>query len=186
MNSPQNAKKAIYGAACALLAGLCAVALQAARQQPAPPAEPPSLNMIKWMTGTWRGVDGDETTDETWLPPHANSMAGACRIATADKVVVYEFMLIEQSADGSVTMSMRHYTWNMDDRDKEPIRWKLTKADERAAIFEAPGSERFVKLGYERVDANKLRVTLTPKADPKVKMRQLVFELNRVDHIKGG
>ena len=169
-----------------VLAVCLALVTQAARQQTSSINAQPALETIRWMTGNWRAVDGDETTDETWLPPHANSMVGTCRIATADRVVVYEFMLIEQEKDGSVSMSMRHYRWNMEDRDKSPIRWKLSRADEHSALFEAPGSERFVKLQYDRIDANKLRVTLTPKPDPRAKMRQTIFELNRVDHGKGG
>lgn len=174
------------GVGLMMLAICLAFVTQAGSEQTPTNNTPPDLETIRWMAGTWRAIDGEETTDECWLPPHANSMVGTCRIATPDKVVVYEFMLIEQEKNGDVTMSMRHYRWNMEDRDKDPIRWKLTKADERIALFEAPGSERIAKMGYERVDANKMRVTLTPKPDPRAKMRQIIFDLNRVDHSKGG
>src|SRR2546426_10091171 len=82
-----------------------------------------------WLVGAWKQADAkDGTLEEVWSTPAGGAMVGTFRWLRDGKPVVYEFMLLEESADG-VTLRVRHYRPQMVDLDKEPIRLKMTQAN---------------------------------------------------------
>lgn len=155
----------------------------AAARQDKPAAAPSpvpagSAALPAWMAGSWVAEDGDGRTEEQWLAPAADTMVGMCRITRGGKLGMYEFMVIEREA-GSVVMWMRHYRWNLKDREPAPIRWTLTKSTESEAVFESSPDERFKNLVYRRAGASAMTATLVPR-DPTA-MKPLEFAFTRVE-----
>jgi hypothetical protein len=180
---PARRKPIMISRRFARLGGFAAVTLlafggyAAARQdKPAPsPGSPPAAhaNLPEWLAGNWVAEDGDSRTEEQWLPPAADTMVGMCRVTRAGKLGMYEFMVLEREA-GSVVMWMRHYRWNLKDREPAAIRWTLTKVTENEAVFESSPDERFKNLIYRKSGASEMTASLVAR-DPAVKPLEFAF-----------
>lgn len=64
-------------------------------------ADPPPLPVF--MAGCWERSNGERWTQECWMEPRAGLMLGTSREGKGSELVIWEWMRIEQSADGSIT-----------------------------------------------------------------------------------
>ena len=55
---------------------------------------------LVWMAGTWVGVSGQTEVEEQWTTPKGGSLLGVHRDVRAGRTVSFEFMRIQQAADG--------------------------------------------------------------------------------------
>jgi hypothetical protein len=142
-----------------LLSGFCLVCFftsSALSQIPVKDIKDLSFMAGKWVTkGEW----GD--MEENWSAPLGNSMMCSYRCVKDGKIVFYEFIVIEQQAEGPV-MKLRHFSpgniaW--EDKDK-PYEYPLMflDTDDKVARFERP--DKKTSLTFQRVDAGKLKVIL--------------------------
>ena len=67
-----------------------------------------SLADLKLLVGHWRGEFMGGIAEELWLPAAAGSMLGVYRLHKADKVVLYEIMIVT-AEEGSVLMRLKHF-----------------------------------------------------------------------------
>lgn len=118
-----------------------------------PQGEPATVHKLAdcaWLAGVWRNApDAKTALEEHWSAPANGSMMGMFRMAAPGRPSMFEFQLIEESADG-VTLRLRHYGPEMTDRDKAPVRAKLTAATERRLEFTAPEGAQLRRIVYER------------------------------------
>jgi len=128
-----------------------------------PRAEPtPTLKLADcaWLAGVWRsGPDQKTALEEHWSAPANGAMMGMFRMLTPGRPALYEFLLLEETAEG-VIHRIRHYGPEMADRDKAPIRARLTAATDKRLEFTAVESESLKRLIYERNDAGGLTATV--------------------------
>ena len=136
---------------------------------------PERLQPCAWLAGEWTEFDEGGRTEERWTPPYANSMVGTCRMTRNDKIGLYEFMLIEQTGD-DVELRIRHFRWNMEDIDKEPVVWKLVRAGDKELIFENPQRERVRRIEYRRDGDASLSCTLVSVKDGKETTQVFQFQ----------
>src|SRR5687768_5190292 len=121
--------KRIWGLAALLaVTGIALTSANAVQERAAAKTGSPTLGDLAWLAGAWDENANGARTEEFWSPPHADSMIGTCRMSQDGKVTLYEFLLVEQKAD-VVELRIRHYRWNMEDMDKQPYVWQLTRAD---------------------------------------------------------
>lgn len=66
----------------------------------APAASP--APMPAFMTGCWAQVTGASWVEECWMEPRAGLMIGASREGSGERLVNWEHMTIERTADGSI------------------------------------------------------------------------------------
>ena len=64
-------------------------------------ADAPALPAF--LTGCWERVEAEAWTQECWMEPKAGLMLGASREGKGAKLGIWEWMRIEQAADGAIT-----------------------------------------------------------------------------------
>ena len=87
-------RHALAAVLLALASIACADAPEATR--------PPSLNDVAWLAGSWSGVTEGVQQEELWLPPAGGLMLGLHRDVMPTGKSSFEYLRIEQHADGVV------------------------------------------------------------------------------------
>ena len=105
-------------------------------------------------------------------------MVGMFRLTNAEKPLLYEFLLIEETPDG-VFMRLRHFKTAMAEVEKEPIRLKLTKASTTEAVFDNPDNEKPKRITYRLEQPDRMSVVVETTRDGK----SAVFTL-KMDKVK--
>lgn len=108
----------------------------------------PTLGSLAWMAGAWKGDTRTGSIEETWMPPAAGTMLATCRILGGGKVVMREFMLLEELPDG-LFLTLRHVGEKMADREQAPLLFHLESLKGQEATFATAG-EKPVRLIYRR------------------------------------
>jgi hypothetical protein len=128
-----------------------------------------TLKDVAWFTGSWGNTAPAPTKfEEHWSTPAGGAMMGMFRLVNpTGKAPLYEFLLIEETADG-VFMRLRHFKAAMAEVEKEPIRLKLTKATPNYALFENPDNEKPKRITYRFAkDEDEMTVTVESTRDGK-------------------
>jgi|GEM_PF-1472757 len=102
-----------------------------------------SLQRLKWMHGEWATKQGDDTMEETWSAPTADSLMGMFRWIKADSVWMFELMTIVADGD-DVVFRLKHFDRKMvgwEEKD-ESLTATLVQQKNAEAVFEGEG-ERF-------------------------------------------
>lgn len=143
----KNMKKFIY---CVIVL----VPLQSLAQAPTR-----HINDLAFLSGTWatRSEWGD--MEQHWSAPMGNSLMCVYRCVKDGRVIFYELMLIEQTAEGPV-MYLRHFSpgsvaW--EEKDK-PWEYPLMFLEHGHARFER--KDRKTALTFRRTGPETLRVIL--------------------------
>jgi hypothetical protein len=69
----------------------------------------PVLAELAWIAGTWREEQANgDLIEERWDPPLGNAMTGTMRWMHDGKAKLYEFLLLEEDADG-VHLYVSHF-----------------------------------------------------------------------------
>lgn len=92
----------------------------------------PSLDDLAFMAGCWRGEFGaDGVIEEIYMRPAGGLMLGTTRFLRSGRAVDHEFARIVEDSAGVV---LTPYPGG----SPSPARFRLTAADGRSAVFEAP------------------------------------------------
>src|SRR5438093_2277299 len=114
--------------------------------RPAP--RPPTFADAAWLAGRWQQAEATACVyQEHWSAPAGGAMMGMFRMLLEGKPVVYEFLLLEESADG-VWLRLRHYRPEMTELDQGPTRLKLTQAGPANLVFENPDHDKPKRIVY--------------------------------------
>ena len=106
---------------------LCApaVLMALALAAPSPAATAESLS---WLTGSWSGAQGPIEMEESWTAPRGKTLLGVHRDVKEGRTVGFEFLRIEEAADG-VT-----YWASPEGRPATPF--KLKESGDKRVVFE--------------------------------------------------
>jgi len=136
----------------------------------------PKLSDAAWLAGIWKSASGERMSfEEHWTAPAAGNMMGMFRLLAGEKVVVYEYLLIEQESDGTY-MRLRHYQPKMVDVDKAPIRCRLAEATSQKLVFENPDSDKPKRITYSLDDGKQLSVAVETTREGKPTTFTLRFQ----------
>ena len=128
-----------------------------------------SLPDMHWLTGTWVCTGGNfndhevdtETSylEEVWSRTEHGAMIGMFSWVTAEHVVVYELLTIEE-VDGVPAYRLRHFdqalrAWEEKDA---PLVFPVQSSEESRVAFENPELKSPYRLVYELEAPNQLRV----------------------------
>lgn len=140
---------------------VCVLAASAFADEPAKPEKAVKLADVAWLAGNWKAPEGERIAgEEIWSAPAGGGMMGMFRFLTGDKVGLYEFMLIEQDAEG-VSLRFRHYRPTMIDADKAPMKLRVTEATRKKIVFTNPdAAARPKRITYERDEGDNMTVTI--------------------------
>ena len=104
----------------------------------------PTLADLGWMVGDWQTAAGGKTkVEEHWTTAAGGTMMGLGRTVAGDKTVEFEYLRIEQRAEG--VFYVAHPKARCPGTD-----FKLTRVSATEAVFENPQHDFPQRVGYRR------------------------------------
>ncbi|MDX2114787.1 MAG: DUF6265 family protein [Planctomycetota bacterium] len=129
-----RSRRALTGASIGLLA-VCAVSLGAAKPQK-------GIGGLSWMAGSWAGPHDGGVIEEHWMLPSGGAMMGMSRLVVNDRALFFEFLRIEERADGAVVYVAQP-------RGRCPaVEFTLTAVEVGSATFENPAHDNPRRIRY--------------------------------------
>jgi len=114
----------------------------------------PTLTDIAWISGSWQSAPGDKRqVEEHWTQAAGASMLGMSRAVAGDKTVDFEYLRIEQRADGIYYVA--HPKARCPGTD-----FKLTRASATEAVFENPQHDFPKRIIYRKGADDSLTATI--------------------------
>ena len=111
------------------------------------PVQTPTMADLAWIAGDWQtmsgGPGGRRQIEEHWTKPAGGSMMGVSRTVAGDKTVEFEYLRIEQRADGVYYVA--HPKARCPGTD-----FKLTRASATEAVFENPQHDFPKRIIYRK------------------------------------
>jgi hypothetical protein len=102
----------------------------------------PSLDSLAWMAGSWTGTMGRATIEEHWIAPRGGTMLAVSRTTAGDRTVGFEFLRIEQRADGVFYVAQPG--------GRPPTDFRMTASGPDTATFENPHHDHPKIIRYRR------------------------------------
>lgn len=124
-----------------------------------------SIKDIAWIAGIWKGESEGAQVEEHWMKPLGKAMVGMYREATAEKLVMFEALLIEEAEDG-VWLRFNIFRSGFKSRGEKPLVAKLARAETGLAVFESPADAERLGLTY-KLNGDVLSVTVEVERDGK-------------------
>lgn len=148
---------------------------QAAPSEAAPAAL--QLEDLGWLAGTWKSpaAENGPRSEETWSEPAAGAMMGAFRAYSDQRVIIYEFLLLEQTPNG-IVMQLRHFRPGLASVEDEPIRLALQDSTPSQLVFVNQSSDTPRRIVYAREGSERLAVTIESTRDGQPETFTLNFE----------
>lgn len=87
------------------------------------------VSELNWFAGQWEMVKGETVTEEHWLSESGNVMMGMSRTVLGNKLLEYEFIILEQDSIGNIYYRAKPV-------QQKDASFKLTAVEHRKAIFE--------------------------------------------------
>ena len=106
----------------------------------------PTMSDLSWIAGDWQTAPGGRRqSEEHWTAVAGGSMMGISRTIAGDKTVEFEYLRIEQRADGIYYVA--HPKARCPGTD-----FKLTRASANEAVFENPQHDFPKRIIYRKTD----------------------------------
>ena len=126
------------------------------------------INDYSWLVGHWKGEGFGGVSEEMWSPPADGTMMGMFRQLNDDKLVFYEFLLLDETG-----LRLKHFHpdlkgWETQD---EFVTFEMVEYTKNKLVLKG--------LEFELVDPNKMDIRLRMKYGDEVKTE--VFKMERVN-----
>ncbi|HEU4710546.1 MAG TPA: DUF6265 family protein [Pyrinomonadaceae bacterium] len=109
-------------------------------------AQTSTISDVSWIAGDWQTpAGGRRQIEEHWTTAAGGSMMGVSRTIAGDKTVEFEYLRIEQRADGVYYVA--HPKARCPGTD-----FKLTRASATEAVFENPQHDFPKRIIYRKTD----------------------------------
>jgi hypothetical protein len=102
-----------------------------------------SISELSWISGDWQTPPGTRVIEEHWTQPAGGSMMGMSRTLGGEKTIEFEYLRIEQRADGIYYVA--HPKARCPGTD-----FKLTRATSSEVIFENPEHDFPKRIIYRK------------------------------------
>jgi hypothetical protein len=113
-----------------------------------------TLADLAWMVGSWETAPGGKRQiEEHWTPAAGATMIGMGRTVAGQKTVEFEYLRIEQRADGIYYVA--HPKARCPGTD-----FKLTRASATEAVFENPQHDFPKRIIYRKGEADSLTASV--------------------------
>jgi hypothetical protein len=134
------------------------------------PAQTPSLSELAWITGDWQTAPGGRRQiEEHWTGVAGGTMMGMSRTVAGDKTVEFEYLRIEQRADGIYYVAHPKARCPATD-------FKLTKASATEAVFENPQHDFPKRIIYRKTGDD----SMTASIDGGEGSKAMTFSFTRI------
>jgi hypothetical protein len=127
----------------------------------------PSVADLAWLAGRWSGARDGTSIEEQWSEPAGKAMMGMFRWLQDGRVCFYEFMTIEQEAEG-IALRIKRFgpgliPW---EEEQEPVAFALVEVNGEEAVFVQHDVAEPLWIVYQRVDEDSLVAHLGSKGGP--------------------
>ena len=130
----------------------------------------PTINDHAWIAGDWQTAPGGRAQiEEHWTTVAGGSMMGMSRTVAGEKTVEFEYLRIEQRADGIYYVA--HPKARCPGTD-----FKLTKASPTEAVFENPQHDFPKRIIYRKTSDD----ALTASIDGGEGTKAIVFSFRKI------
>ena len=102
----------------------------------------PSIDALAWLAGSWTGTMGRAAIEEHWIAPRGGTMLAVSRTTAGDRTVGFEFLRIEQRADGVFYVAQPG--------GRPPTQFRMTSSGPDTATFENPQHDHPKIIRYRR------------------------------------
>ena len=130
---------------------LATILMAAALSIAAAPAA--SVDQLGWLSGSWISVDGEEWTEELWMPPRGGMMLGTNRSGKGAKATGFEYMRIAADEQGRVSF------W-ASPGGKPAVQFPLVSSGPTEAVFENKRHDYPTRVAY-RLNGEILHATIS-------------------------
>jgi hypothetical protein len=114
----------------------------------------PTIVDLSWIAGDWQTASGGRAQiEEHWTNVAGGSMMGMSRTVAGEKTVEFEYLRIEQRADGVYYVA--HPKARCPGTD-----FKLTKASATEAVFENPQHDFPKRITYRKTGDDSLTASI--------------------------
>ena len=118
------------------------------------PPQTPGLADLSWIAGDWQTAPGGRAqSEEHWTSAAGGSMMGMSRTVANEKTVEFEYLRIEQRADGVYYVA--HPKARCPGTD-----FKLTKSSATEAVFENPQHDFPKRIIYRKTADDSLSASI--------------------------
>lgn len=118
------------------------------------PPQNPTIADLSWISGDWQSAPGGRAQiEEHWTSAAGGSMMGMGRTVAGDKTVEFEYLRIEQRADGVYYVA--HPKGRCPGTD-----FKLTKSSAGEAVFENPQHDFPKRIIYRKTGEDLLTASI--------------------------
>ena len=129
-----------------------------------------TLADIAWISGDWQTEPGGKRQiEEHWTTVAGGSMLGMSRTVAGDKTVEFEYLRIEQRADGIYYVAQPKGRCPATD-------FKLTRVNAQEAVFENPTHDFPKRIIYKKTADD----SLTASIDGGEGTKQMTFVFRRM------
>ena len=103
-----------------------------------------TLAELSWMSGRWQTAPGGKVQiEEHWMAPAGSSMLGMSRTVAGDRTVEFEYLRLEQRADGIYYVAHPKARY-------PGTEFKLSRLSANEAIFENPAHDFPKRILYRK------------------------------------
>lgn len=114
-----------------------------------------SISELAWITGDWQTAPGGRAQiEEHWTAVAGASMMGVSRTVVGDRTAEFEYLRIEQRADGNIYY-VAHPKARCPGTD-----FKLTRASATEAVFENPEHDFPKRIIYRKTGDDALTASI--------------------------
>ena len=118
------------------------------------PPQTATLADLGWISGDWQTAPGGRRQiEEHWTAVAGGTMMGMSRTVAGDKTVEFEYLRIEQRADGIYYVAHPKARCPATD-------FKLTKSSASEAVFENPQHDFPKRIIYRKTGADSLTASI--------------------------
>jgi hypothetical protein len=115
-----------------------------------------TLEKLGWLQGCWAAAGGEPGSAEHWMAPAGGTMLGMSRTVRKGRTVAYEFIRIEQGADGRLVFIAQP-------SGQPQASFPLVREDGDAFVFENPAHDFPQRVIYRRVGEASLHARIEGK-----------------------
>ena len=124
-----------------------------------------------WIAGHYQSEVFGGIGEEVWAPPLGGTMIGMFKVAKADSIVFYEFLIITEESN-SLTLKLKHFHPDLKgwEEKEEFVSFPLVKLTDDAIYFDG--------LTFQKLDPDTLQVYLALRQ--KGETSEVNFKYHRV------
>jgi hypothetical protein len=122
-----------------------------------------SIESLSWMAGSWMGLLGEQTVEETWSSPKMGSMDTMIKLSSPKGVQMIELIVIREvrvsPGENTLSLHLRQFSPDLEARAKQDM--ELQDISTQSVSFVAGANSGIKQLSYALLAQDQLKVKVT-------------------------